>query len=446
MKYLRVLFVVSFIVAIVNNKLSGTDILFHIVSLVLMLLITYSFSFIRHLGKYLVLLTYWVSLMFMPAFHLVKNLLGDEGYGAYLITKYDYVRILSFGSKVLFITCALWFLLGMIRTNAQYYPQYQPKPISTRFARFTLYGMFGLSFFSLYIGLSRMGVAGVVLPFHISGIITLLRVVFYPIVFAAIIENFILTKRHIPNSLFVLYAIWGLLETFVRLSKGALISSFLTVTILLLIYFRPNLKTLIKIGTPIILVYLFLYPIVEIMRSGDSNIKESVEIASSQNEYSSGEIVLQPLNRAFMIPHMYAKDYNYLDQNALFDFSRAKVILAWGGSARYQTFVIDDYPPGVSHSSGTTGIQDPLLFGGYGLCYIVIILIMLLAFVIDSMSKKRMYTVYITLILFLWSMCNEQNITSFTDSVGLQYIITRFIAIWIAYLMNFRNKTVLSSQ
>jgi len=103
MKYYKIILIVTYAFAILNNSMSFVDILFHSISLLLMLFILEKFPFLKHFGKHLVLLTFWISLMFMPAFHLVKTLQGENGNFGYRITAIDYEHILSFGSKVLLL-------------------------------------------------------------------------------------------------------------------------------------------------------------------------------------------------------------------------------------------------------------------------------------------------------------------------------------------------------
>ena len=445
MRFFRLLVFFTYIVSILNNNLSGIEMLFGFVSMCLILAITAIYPFSKHIGKYTVLLTFWISLAFMPAFHLVVNLLGVEGARGYIITGIDYQRILYFGSRVLILSSVSWLVLGplFLPGTGSYQIVYNPMRVSTSFLRISLYFMFALSLFSLSIGLSRMGTEGIQLPFNLAGIITLLRVVFYPIFFAAVIENFLIRGVRVPKDVYVLYILWAFLETFVRLSKSAILSSFLVVALVLLLFYKPKIRTFTVYLVPIVILVLSLYPIVDIMRSNDSGrMGESFVSAfkESEDDELSASFILQPLNRTFMIPHMYAKDYSYVDQNHLFDFSRSSAILAIGGAARFQTFIIDDYPPGVAHSSGTTGLEDPLLFGGYGLCYIVVLLLILFASMIDLIAPRRMYTVYVALILLLWNLSNEQNITSLIDSVGLQYIFVRLLAIFVAYYMNNRKR------
>lgn len=446
MKYYKIILIVTFAFALLNNSMSFVDVLFHSISLLLMLFILEHFPFFKHFGKHLVLLTFWISLMFMPAFHLVKALQGEDSTFGYRITAIDYEHILSFGSKVLLVTCFTWILSSFV--NAKRRKEviiYKPHLISRHTINYIFVIMYLLSLFSLSIGLSRMGAHGIELPFHLAGIITLIRISFFPMFFAVIVENYILNKKSIPKKNFILLFVWALLETVVRLSKAALLGVFMPVGIVLYMYYRPSWRTLLKYVVPIFAIFILLYPIIEIMRNTDEgSLSKNISTASKQveNQDETTNPFIQPLNRAFMIPALYAKDYNWVDQTKFFDFSKAPVLVSWGGAARYQTFVIDGYPLGIAHSSGTTGLEDPLLHGGYGLCFIVIILLMIMANAIDSLSNKHMNTIYIFLVLLLWGFCKTQNISSIYDAIGMQYMLVRFAIIYIAYYINFRRKIV----
>lgn len=438
MKYFRLLFVITFFTGIFVNHPPIIDVLFQGVALVLMLAITRQYRIKNHIAKYIVLLTYWVSMVMMPSFHLVINQTGD-----FSITQQSYDRISTFGSRIILLTTLTWGLLAPLwKREIKQNFEYVPRPISKFTVKISLVIMFGLSLFSFSIGLSRMGAEQVELPFHLSGIITLLRSIFYPILFAVFVENFILTRRKFPKKYYLLFFAWSVVEIFVRLSKSVLLSSFLTLMLVLYMYYRPSIKSIVRTLAPFVVFFLFLYPIVETMRgmSGMSlkeSFMESRKIVSSDDD---SDRILAPLNRTFMMPQMFAKDYSYISENEFFDFSKAPIVVAWKGAARYQTFVIDGYPPEVNHSSGTTGLQDPLLHGGYGLCYFMIVLIVIMACAIDRMAQNRQYSIYIRLMLFLWGFCNSQNITTLYDSVGLQAIFIQIVAILIAYFYNFQRK------
>ena len=423
--------------------MSIIDIVLNTLALVLMLFITKRFSFINHLGKYLVLLSFWVSLMVMPAFHLVKTLQDAYSIYGYSISEKDYERILSFGAKVLLITSCCWLVFCTFsEKNRNRLFRYKVKSVSNSTIWMIFAFVYGLSIFSMAIGLSRMGGEAVRLPFHLSGIITLIRVTFFPIFAATIAENFILRRKKIPLVFIILFIIWGMLEVFVRLSKAALVLSLAPSIVVIYIYYRPSLIKLIRLSAPLIVLFFTLYPIVETMRSQDvkSGIINNFKLASSQLEGEELSYFLQPLNRTFMTPAIYAKDYDYVNHSSFFDFSKAPLLISVGGAARYQTISIDGYPEDANHSSGTTGMEDALLFGGYGFCYIIVVLIMLFALYTDVVGRKRMYTIYVVLIMMLWGFCNTGTVSTFIGTVGLQYLFFRFISIFISYQINFKQE------
>ena len=441
MVFLRLLIIVTPIFGVYTNKMSGEDSFFLVLASLLFLCITSNYNIKQHFAKYIVLFTYWISMILMPSFHIVINQTGD-----FEINQLSYDRIISFGSRIFLLGTIVFVLLTPLYSKKLKHDfVYLPRPISNSVVNASLYIMFGLSLFSYSIGLSRMGADQVELPFHLSGIITLIRTTFYPIFFAILVENFILTKRKFPKRFFLMFFAWSLLEVFVRLSKSAMAYSFLVVAILLCIYYRPNPTTIARTVVPFVVFFLFLYPIVETMRSmSGGGLAESFIESHKMVDSEVGDRLLAPLNRTFMMPQMYAKDYSYINTNSFFDFSKTPIVVASGGAARYQTFVIDGYPPEVNHSSGTTGLQDPLLHGGYGLCYIVVFLIFLMAAFVDSLAQKKRYSIYTVLVLMLWGFCNNQNISSFYDSVGVQGLLLQLVAIYVAYYINFTRKRTLS--
>lgn len=448
MKGLRLLFIVTFLAAVLFNTLSIVDIVFNTLALLLMLYITTRFSFVNHLGKYLVLLSFWISLMLMPAFHLVKSLQGVTSVYGYTILDRDYERILSFGAKILLLTSLSWLFFAVFSEKHKFRTfSYKAKPITSKTIWLIFAFMYGLSIFSMSIGLSRMGGTEVQLPFHLSGIITLLRVTFFPFFAATIAENYIMRKKIIPKKFIILFVIWGLLEVFVRLSKAALVLSLIPSIVIMFIYYRPSLNKIIRVSAPLIIMFLLLYPIVETMRSQDtkSGIVNSFKLASTELKGEEISYFLQPLNRTFMTPAIFAKDYEFVNHSSFFDFSKAPLLIAVGGSARYQTIIIDGYPEDAHHSSGTTGLEDALLFGGYGFCYIIVVLIMLFAMYTDRIGRKRKFTIYVVLMMMLWGYCNTGTVSTLFGSVGLQYLFFRILSIIVSYIINFKQEKTIAN-
>ena len=426
---------------LISNSINLIDALLLIIATAISSICIGQYPLMGNLAKYIVFFTYWISLIFLPGFHMVKNIARY-----YKITQIDYDRLSAFGPKVYIIAAICFFVFGSLSKNNKSRNRYvfTPKPISPRFINIAFVIIFLLSLFSLSIGLGRMGGTAVRLPFNLSGIINLLRISFFPALFGIYVENKILRKKNVPTYQHALFFAWSILEVFVRLSKGALLSNYMVLGIIYLIYFRPSLKVIVRRATPLVVIFLFLYPIVENMRHYDSNVSFSERFSMARGDVEDNEDgndrLLTPINRTFMIPMMYVKDYNYVDHFKMFDFSKAPVLMAMGGSARYQTFGIDGYPPGIAHSSGTTGLQDPLLFGGYGLCYIMVVLFMFVAMLIDGISSKRYHSIYVRLVLLIWGWANTQNISIFFDGVSLNYLLVTIIVLIITYNYNFRKK------
>lgn len=376
----------------------------------------------------------------MPSYHIVYHILGFK-----LISQIDYDRIITFGVKVYFFASILCFIFASIsrkRSTIRY--SYKPQEIPKLYINILFISLFVLTIFCYTIGLGRMGVQGVELPFHLSGVINLFRRLFVPVLFAIIAENYILRNKKLPSKYYALFGLWIFMEMFAWMSKAVLISHLEPLIIVLLIYYKPSFTTTTKYLVPILVFFLFLYPIIGAMRyANDGSFVENFSEAqklSKENELNEGtNAFYAPINRTFMTAYLYAQDYSYFESSSTFDFSKFPQIFAMGGAAMYQTFVIDNYPTGAHHSSGTTGIIDPLLHGGYGLCYIFIALMVLLASFTDVIMLTKQISIFVVLLLFVFEFSNFRNITMLYDSTGLQSIIVRLLAIYFAYKVNFKR-------
>ena len=411
-----------------------------IIATVLSLSLFSQYDFLSNIGKYVVLLTLWVSVVMMPAFHLVSHILR-----LYEMKQSDYDRICSFGAKIYFIVVVSWLILGTIRygrKNNYSKILYQPIELPEKIIVILLIGLFFLTAFCYVIGLGRMGGETIRLPFHLSGLINLFRGSFIPIFFIIIAENYILRGKKIPNRFYYLYGFWTLFESFAWMSKARLITNFEPLLILLYLYYRPKMKNIAKVIIPFILIFLFMYPIIGAMRNleeGSITEKFSEARSMTKDDEDNDETIVKPLNRTFMSSYLYAQDYDYIDNESLFDFSKTAIVVLNGGAPAYQTVVIDGYSVDVAHSSGTSGLMDPLLHGGYGLCFIFVILFMVFATWLDVYFKSRKYSICVVLLLSLWQMVNFLNISSFYDGVGLQGYFVTIITIYTAWFINFRK-------
>lgn len=439
MNIYRIFIVISFLFSILLNQISIVDLFLLFIDAYLSIRISLMYPFKLNLAKYTVQLVYWISFILMPSFRLVDHLIQLN---ATEISDIDYVRLLSFGSKVLFIVNAFWLFIGARKSNNIVRIKYEPFIMKDSLVTNIFIFMFALSIFSYSIGLSRMGGEEVALPFHMSGVINIIRISVFPFLFSVICENYLIRKKKIPSRFLILFFVWGLLEVFVRLSKSALVFSFIFAILVFLLYERNSYKKVLKLSFPLVFLFFFLYPIIEAMRDIDGkDLKQSFIMASSNvNSDESSRSLLKPLNRVFMIPSYFIKDYKYVDHDSFFDFSNTPALLAMGGAARYQTVEIDGFSLGAGQSSGTTGIQDPLLHGGYGLCYITVVLLFLFARFVDGFEKKKMYSIYVFLLYNTFFFVNNVNISYLYDGTGLPTIFLGVISIFIAYYFNFRKK------
>lgn len=441
---LNIFILITLATTILVNNVTVEDALLLLIATGTHIYIMGRYKFLPNLSKYVVLFILWISVVVMPAFHLVYHLLA---YVNYNISQIDYNRITSFGSKIYFISTFSFVIMERVVKRKKFANRhYTSLRIPDGIIILLFIILYGLSIFSYAIGLGRMGAEAVELPFHLGGIINLLRKILAPLLFAILVENHIVRGVKFPRKFFVLYAAWCLLEIFAWMSKSILVSHLEPLFIILFLYYRPNLKTIARYLIPIAVVFLFLYPIIGAMRyvndngSLSKNFVEAKKTTDDENAGNNTNPLIKPLNRFFMTAHQYSQDYSYIDNNSLFDFSRLLPIILLRGAATYQTQVIDGYPETANHSSGTSGLMDPLLHGGYGLCYLMVFLFFVMAVFIDRSLPTKRYSIYVVLFLILFEFCGFKNISALYDPVGMQVLFLRLLAIYIAYKLNFKQK------
>lgn len=252
---------------------------------------------------------------------------------------------------------------------------------------------FILSILSHFLGIGRMGVESYPLPFHLSGVIQFYRAELFPLL--ALIEYAKIKRlkdNHSMKLFLTSYSIWALYECILRLSKSALLTSFIPIIILEMLSLKKVDRSFLKKIAPILLVTLGLFIIIPVLRMSDGKIDRS-EIMESGNEEmygtSNNSYLVKPFTRVFYSGYLYLVDKDYFQESPLFDFSKAPIILLTGGSARYQTIVIDGYPEENVHSSGSSPFIDSLLLGGYGLLYVTLAILALFALFIDNKIRGR---------------------------------------------------------
>ena len=440
MKNASILVVLTFIVGLITNDIGLTNQFLLLCSAILTVLYTRRTPLYGNFAKYIVLVGVYFSVVLIPSFHLIvdKN----------MPTQADYNRFTSFGAPLYFITIIAFTLFDTKKkNNNQSIIQYEPVPLSNRFVNIFFVLIYSLTAIAFTLGIGRMGGEDVVLPFHLTGVINLFRFYAVSFIFAAIVENYILRGELFPRKYFVLYFVWILFEIFAWMSKSVLVSYLLPLMGLLYMYYRPPLKKIIKLTAPLIALFLFLYPVIGIMRSMDSgnfieNMKEARSEAYDDNEDS--HVLLTPLNRLFMTGPKYIRDYTYFNEDVLFDFTKLPMVIAAGGSPAFQTRVIDGFDESAHTSSGTTGIIDPMFHGGLGLCYIIVVLLVIVAIKIDSQFWKRQFGIYVVLLIMIYNWILFANLSALYDGNGLQTTFMEVSSIIFAYYINFRKKEIVS--
>lgn len=440
MKYLRIFLFITLCVAFVRNSVPFVDIILGIVSTLITIYLTMQYPIPSNMGKYMVLFVVWISVVMMPAYHLIVHILEFHE-----MTQLDYDRVQAFGFETLFVVAVAFALCGGNNKYLRYRScLYRPIRIPERLVTCVFYFLFALTAFCFVMGIGKLGGEPVRLPFHLSGIINILRRSVVPILFLVLIEGYVIRKERFPKRFFAMYFIWSIFETFAWMSKGVLVGNMVNVSLMLYWYYRPSFKKVVKFCLPFLTIFLFLYPIIGVMRSVDTgsftqNFIESKRMADSNNEDNPFVLFKKPLNRLFLTGQMYAQDYSYFVNDDFFNFSRVPVLYLSGGAAGFQTFIIDGYPEDAHHSSGTTGIMDPLLHGGKGMCFIVMFLLVISGALVDRQYYKRQIGLYISFVMYIWGLCTVANISNFYNIKSIVMSCALFYAI---YIFNFKNKMV----
>lgn len=293
---------------------------------------------------------------------------------------------------------------------------------------------FAATIVSYNVGIGKMGVENTRLPFHLSGIIQFFRTTIIPIFTLSI---FVHNKNNNKSNTKVigLLFIWSLAEVFVRMSKSAMIVIFLPILIYELMYYGKDFKKVIIKFVPVLAVVLALYPIVETFRHSDSlrdaiSAADEVEVVGTYTNPADKSYFVKPFNRRFLTGYLYLVDEGKCS-NSFFDFSKLGVILAIRGSARYQTFVIDGYPPGVAHSSGTSPFIDGLLVGGYSFMFLAIFIMTFLAKVIDRTFRRKTNYITVTMLIMLYYYWFDGPLfTFFLNEMSIRTLLVYCILIW----------------
>ena len=441
MNFIRFFIIISILIAVIINDLSFTVILLLIVNALLLCVFTVRHPLNRNYAKYMVLFIIWISVIFMPGLHLVAPIM--EGYEE-VTPKWD-AELLNFGAPLSCIVSFIMIMLAAKQKNSKIDKiNPHPKTINRSWIEILTVISILLSLFSYATGLGRMGGEQIQLPFHLSGIINIYRWTLFPMLFAVFVENQLFLGKKIPSRIYLLFFVWCIVEIFAWMSKSVFIYHILPLVGILFLCYKPSWKKVQKYVLIVLVPFILLYPIIEIMRASDSreSIADSFTSAREQaKEESVNNQLLKPINRTFMFGAQFVQNNSYINTNQLFDFKNVPLLVLSGGAAGFQTFVIDQYPDGAIHSSGSSGLMDPLLHGGIGFMYIVVVLLCLVAAFVDKLLIEGVYSIAVILILRLFDWTAMLNVSSLYDSSGLQTLLVELLCIFIAYRINFKSNS-----
>jgi hypothetical protein len=381
----------------------------------------------------------WISIMVAATFQFW----GDKYTGT------EYQALASFGGKLYFIFFIAAWLCSLFKTNHIFYRNLQlagQRPFSTSFVVLFFVSIFLISIFCRITGIGKMGMEPTILPFHLNGIIQAIKKII-PYFFLLILVKNIRNRKQLYQ-IFLLIIFWGLLESFITFSKSGLINAFLPIIMYYLLSVQKLDKSVIKVFAFILILFAFLYPIIASMRT-TSNInhvnavKMAMGTKQEEKEEKQDGRISAIYSRTFSAGHHYIKDMPFVQSDNFFDFSRTVAILIMGGSAQYQTFVVDKYPLFAIHSSGTTGLTDAFLLGGYGFCYITLVFLVLVAYFIDSNRIKKNICLRVVLLIIFTEIVRTRTYSYFIDGVATFTLATNFFILFFI-LKTYKSATIKS--
>ena len=364
----------------------------------------------------------------------------------------DYNTFAPFGNRIFFIITIATTLSVVCRGKKdKMETALITKPVKDRTIKFMIYLSFFLLFVAYVTGSLFMGDVSqrskIILPFHLNGIINVYIVTFLPFLFAIFAENRLKTEGRVPRYILFFLFSFGLAGTFIRLSKSALVATLLPTALVMYVYYKPSIKKVLSLSAPVFALFLFLYPIVGLMRYQDSSMSFIDKVVSSYDEsgeqYKYGEqdnVLVKSFNREFKNASTYMEHSSYLNNEDLFDFSKAPAIVAAGGGGSFVTYIIEGYSVDSGHSSGTSGTFDAALFGGYGFCYIFMILIALIASLSDRLKFQNYISFRVIMFFVVLSFFNFATISQFLDMSLLVQFVGYAIAVYLSVHMYSSSK------
>ena len=218
----------------------------------------------------------------------------------------------------------------------------------------------------------------------------------------------------------------------------------LPVGLFLILYYKPSIRKLTIYLVPFTIAALFVYVVIGGMRGAEKATLEGFTQArqnatTGQLSEEWGGPVTASFNRMFMSAMNYRADYHEFDDGKLFDFSKAPIIFLWKGVARYRTYFLHGKTESMFDSDGTTGVIDPLFWGGYGFCYIILFLTAGLAVIVENRVRGRL-GLQISCALIFYNLIMTGNLSWLLSQNMFSYYVVRLIAIYLIIKLNYKYK------
>jgi hypothetical protein len=238
------------------------------------------------------------------------------------------------------------------------------------------------------LGIFALGsVSNIRLPFKLGAGIFYFQTIIGPFFFFIILDMYY-QKKDIKKIVIIsiIFIILNIYSSFIMLSKGNFLTVFLYLTFWMIYRNIINLKVMILFTIPLVFV-LSIYDSISIYRNiyGDFDLSNFTQLASTYTRSNSTKKIIGKIyNRTFKDGGMIKKAIVY--ENGSLIFNNLSEVEKIGGPSKFHTFIIDEFPVNIRHSSGSSGFGGAFMIGGLILCIINIILFSFCANFFDSGS------------------------------------------------------------
>ena len=401
---------------------------------------------IRNLENHLCIL-YILAYIYCSVDIVAVLQLNGVGFFKEIITYEEYRALAIWGNHLFLIVFSVVFLLSIFKRkkrhvlDTQATVRHRGKNIDEEFKRVTVFVYF-LCILSIALGLyDAVEAARVVLPFHLNGFINETHSVLYPFIFSIYLYDCFKNNRRIDKTCVIMYVLYLGIEIIVTSSKGILLVALIPAAIMALFCGKFTKRVFYRYCMPLLIVAYLIYPIISLARGDGGLSLGSLSEAYAENKTIDKSEQTSPFVRAFLTGVYYLKVKDEVDNDIFsFDLRHVPYLFLNGGGGVYMTREIDQMPENVHHGSGITGLPDAILWGGNMMCFIVLIILVVLAYVGDNSLFLLNNPPYrLILFLFLQLLITNRSITFFFDNLFCSAVISIILKILDVYqvLMSF---------